>query len=81
MAKETEDMVWARQKLEHAFYDKSNWSDFLRQAGENISGLHEIAALILIAKGIDKKPIEKVIERLKKEGLADGAGIDSARNL
>jgi hypothetical protein len=43
--------------------------------------LHEIAALILIAKGIDKKPIEKVIERLKKEGLADGAGIDSARNL
>ncbi len=79
-AESTPDMEWATKKLESKRLGSHYWQHFLTEAGENISGLHGTVALILIAKGIEKRPVEKVIEKLKKEGLADGAGIDSARN-
>jgi hypothetical protein len=80
MGKERSDSDWAREQLIGEGFTEDKWSKFLQMAGNNISGLHEVTALILIAQGIYPRPIEKVIEKLKKEGLADGAGIDSARN-
>ena len=76
----TPDMEWARKKLESQRYGDVYWDRFLQAAAENISGLHEQTALILIAKGLEKRPIGKVIERLKKEGGKGLGTIDSARD-
>lgn len=76
----TPDMQWASRQLNIEGYKDYIWSSLLRSASEDMSGLHQVVALILIAKGIETRPIDKVIQKLKKEGLADGAGIDSARN-
>jgi hypothetical protein len=76
----TPDMKWATRKLIKNDYPERYWDYYLKVAAKDLSGMHEQIALVLIAKGIYPRPVGKVIKKLQKEGLADGAGIDSARN-
>jgi len=79
----TPDMEWAKEKLVNGIhrYEEDQWNFLLKEAQEfGMGGMHQQIALVLIAKGIYSRPIEEVIKKLKNEGLADGAGIDSARN-
>jgi hypothetical protein len=71
------DTKWATSLLRNLTIDESIWDFYIR--GEDMSGNHEIIALILIARGDATRPLDKVIEKLQKQGLGEGAGIDSAR--
>lgn len=68
------------QGLKNAGYAPYIWNHILTSFEDGVPGMHRMVALILIARGLENRPIGKVINKLKKKGLADGAGIDSARN-